>query len=86
MMEIRWVIQNSRPGLEAWHNYNGQSYVGWFYANGIDDGPTDALFEEFSQYADEMPYLDWRIVEERRSYTKKQIRSRYHNAELHPAE
>lgn len=72
MREIRWRAEAARKGSDYWVTRDDVVYAGWFYATG-NDKPSKSLLEDFELIKTEQDWLDWRLIQETRSFTSEVI-------------
>lgn len=72
MREIRWTLQASRKGMENWNDRNDRVYSGWFHDTG-EAVVSESVLKEFKDAVAAENWLDWRLVQDTRSYSRSVI-------------
>lgn len=76
MRQVRWVLQASKPGHDNWVEQGDRVYSGWFYSTGNDE-PSATVLAEYDKAVQELDWLDVRLVQELKSYSKTVIKEHY---------
>lgn len=75
MKEIRWIAQCSKKyegGYREWRDRPDVTYSGWFHCND-DESPSTNLLSDFAETKSVEHFLDWRLVQEVRTFERKVI-------------
>lgn len=76
MNEVRWYIQcRRRDDYSSWTTRDDITYTGWFHSTG-NDTPSRTLLEQFEEAVEEEDWLEWRLVQENRTFTQTVIDQR----------
>lgn len=70
--QVRWVIEYTNKEYEDWR-HTDQVNAAWGYSGSYNDQIIDAVVSEARERAEQLHFLKFRVVEERRSFTRTVI-------------
>lgn len=75
MKQVRWILQASRDGANAWVDRPDLVYPGWFDYSEANPEPSPAVLEAFDEAVATEPHLDFRLLQEIRSHQSDVIKA-----------
>jgi hypothetical protein len=71
--EVRWIVQCRRKNtVNIWQPREDVCYSGWFFSDGKDK-PSEGLLAVFEEAKAEHDYLEWRLVQETRTFKSEVV-------------